>query len=101
MRGRSPAVLCVLDSWGYPDAGEVIGGPLEKTPSTTTGIAPSSGDLLVLDPAVYAADFAAELPKAKAGFMALPWAAEKAFGAPINMPAGKDKATSAIVATHD
>jgi pimeloyl-ACP methyl ester carboxylesterase len=53
------------------DAGEVIGGLLKKTPAASTGIAPSKDSFLFLDPAVYAADFAGDLPKAEAGFMAL------------------------------
>jgi pimeloyl-ACP methyl ester carboxylesterase len=86
-----------------PDAGEVLGGLLDKTPSATKGIAPSTDGFLFLDPAVYAADFAADLPKADAAFMALSQmpVAAKAFGTPIKTPAWKDKPTYAIVATED
>jgi hypothetical protein len=37
-----------------PDAGEALGGLLEKTPAASTGIAPSKEGFLFLDPAVYA-----------------------------------------------
>jgi len=56
-----------------------------------------------LRPAVYAADFAGDLPKAEAGFMALSQmpVAGKAFGTPINAPVWMEKPTDAIVATQD
>jgi pimeloyl-ACP methyl ester carboxylesterase len=86
-----------------PDAGETLGALLQQTPSASTGIAPSPDGFLFLNPTVYAADFAADLPKAEAAFMALSQmpVAGKAFGTPIDAPAWKDKPTYAIVATQD
>jgi pimeloyl-ACP methyl ester carboxylesterase len=86
-----------------PDKGEVLGGLQEKIPPATTGIVPSKDGFLFLDPVVYAADFAGDLPKADAAFMALSQmpVAGKAFGTPINAPAWKEKPTYAIVATDD
>jgi len=86
-----------------PEAGEALGALLQKTPSASTGIAPSKDGFLFLDPAVYAADFAGDLPKAEGEFLALSQmpVAAKAFGTPITQPAWKAKPTFAIVSTQD
>jgi pimeloyl-ACP methyl ester carboxylesterase len=102
--GNHPKVAALVYVAAFaPDAGEVLGGLAEKTPPATTGIAPSSDGFLFLDPAVYAADFAGDLPKADAEFMAMSQmpVAGKAFGTPIKSPAWKEKRTYAIVATQD
>jgi pimeloyl-ACP methyl ester carboxylesterase len=102
--GNHPKVKALVYVAAFaPDAGESLGGLLEKTPSATTGIAPSKDGFLFLDPAVYAADFAGDLPKADAEFMALSQmpVAGKAFGTPIKAPAWKERSTYAIVATQD
>jgi pimeloyl-ACP methyl ester carboxylesterase len=55
--GNDPRVTAlVYVAAPAPDAGEVIGGLLQKTPAASTGIAPSKDGFLFLDPAVYAAD---------------------------------------------
>jgi pimeloyl-ACP methyl ester carboxylesterase len=102
--GNNPKVTALVYVAAFaPDAGEVLGGLLQKTPSATTGIAPSSDGFLFLNPAVYAADFAGDLPKAEGEFMALSQmpVAGKAFGTAISAPAWKGKLTYAIVATQD
>jgi pimeloyl-ACP methyl ester carboxylesterase len=102
--GNDPKVTALVYVAAFaPDAGEVLGGLLAKTPPASTGIAPSKDGFLFLDPAVYAADFAGDLPKAEADFMALSQVpvAGKAFGTAITTPAWKDKPTYAIVATQD
>jgi pimeloyl-ACP methyl ester carboxylesterase len=102
--GNDPKVTALVYVAAFaPDAGEALGALLQKTPSATTGIAPSADGFLFLDPAVYAADFAGDLPKAEAAFMALSQmpVAGKAFGTPIDAPAWKDKPTYAIVSTQD
>jgi len=102
--GNHPRVTALVYVAAFaPDAGEVLGALLQKTPPASTGIGPSEDGFLLLDPAVYAADFAGDLPRAEAEFMAssqMP-VAGKAFGAPINAPAWKEKPTYAIVATQD
>jgi pimeloyl-ACP methyl ester carboxylesterase len=86
-----------------PDAGEVLGTLLASKPPASTGIAPSKDGYLFLDPAVFDADFAGDLPKPLADFMALSQmpVAGKAFGTPITAPAWKTKPSYAIVATQD
>ena len=86
-----------------PDAGEVLGGLLESKPAATKGIGPSKDGFLFLDPAVFDADFAGDLPKPLADFMALSQipVAGKSFGTPITAPAWKTKPTYGIVATQD
>jgi pimeloyl-ACP methyl ester carboxylesterase len=86
-----------------PDEGEVLGAMLQSKPGASTGVAPSNDGYLFLDPAVYGADFAGDLPKAEADFMArsqMPVAA-KAFGTPVGAPAWKTKPSYGIVATQD
>ena len=86
-----------------PDAGEVLGAMLQNTPPASTGIVPSKDGFLFLDPAVYAADFAGDLPKAQGEFLALSQmpVAGKSFATPIGTPAWKTKPTYGIVATQD
>jgi pimeloyl-ACP methyl ester carboxylesterase len=86
-----------------PDAGEALGALLQSKPAATKGIAPSKDGFLFLDPAVFDADFAGDLPKPLADFMALSQmpVAGKAFGTPITDPAWKSKPSYAIVATQD
>jgi pimeloyl-ACP methyl ester carboxylesterase len=103
--GNDPKVTALVYVAAFaPDAGEVLGGLLQKTPSASTGIAPSKDGFLFLDPAVYAADFAGDLPKAEGEFLALSQmpVAAKAFGTAITQqPAWKAKPTFAIVSTQD
>jgi pimeloyl-ACP methyl ester carboxylesterase len=102
--GNDPKVVALVYVAAMaPDAGETLGALLQKTPAATTGIAPTKDGFLFLDPTVFAADFAGDLPKADAEFMALSQmpVAGKAFGTPITAPAWKDKPTYAIVATDD
>jgi pimeloyl-ACP methyl ester carboxylesterase len=102
--GNDPKVTALVYVAAFaPDTGEVLGGLLEKTPSASTGIAPSKDGFLFLNPAVYAADFAGDLPKAEGEFLALSQmpVAGKAFSTPIAQPAWKTKPSYAIVATQD
>ena len=102
--GNDPKVAALVYVAAFaPDAGEVLGALLEKTLPASTGIAPSKDGFLFLDPAVYAADFAGDLPKAQGDFLALSQmpVASKAFGTPISAPAWKAKPTYGIVATED
>jgi pimeloyl-ACP methyl ester carboxylesterase len=102
--GNSPKVAALVYVAAFaPDAGEVLGALLQKMPPASTGIAPTDDGFLFLDPLVYATDFAGDLPKAEAEFMALSQkpVAAKAFGTPINAPAWREKPTYGIVATQD
>jgi pimeloyl-ACP methyl ester carboxylesterase len=86
-----------------PDEGESVAKLTTQTPGATKGIAPSADGYLFLDPKVFAADFAADIPKATAEFMAISQmpVALKAFTADIKSPAWKVKPSYAIVATQD
>jgi pimeloyl-ACP methyl ester carboxylesterase len=86
-----------------PDTGEAPGALLQKIPAAGKGIKPTPDGFLYLDPAVFAADFAADLPKAQANFMAQSqvFVAAAAFGTPITQAAWKTKPSFAIVATED
>jgi len=61
------------------------------------------GEYLYLDPAAFPADFAADLPKDEAAFLARSQvlAAKKAFTAKASEPAWKVKKSWAVVATRD
>ncbi|MDR9803500.1 alpha/beta hydrolase [Rhizobium hidalgonense] len=61
------------------------------------------GKYLYLDPGAFAADFAADLPKAEADFMARSqvFVSKQAFAAKINQPAWRTKRSWSIVATDD
>lgn len=86
-----------------PDEGEVIGALLQSKPGASTGVAPAKDGYLFLDPAVFGADFAGDLPKSQSSFMAISQMPvnSKAFGTPIKAPAWKTKPTYAVVATQD
>jgi pimeloyl-ACP methyl ester carboxylesterase len=86
-----------------PDEGEVLGALLQSKPGASAGVSPTSDGFLFLDPKVFGVDFAGDVPKAKADFMALSQmpVAAKAFGTPITTAAWKVKPSYAIVATQD
>jgi pimeloyl-ACP methyl ester carboxylesterase len=86
-----------------PDAGESLINLAGKTPPATSGIAATSDEFLYLDPRVYAADFAADLPAGDAEFMANSqvFPAKAAFEAKIEQPAWKTKKSWALVASDD
>lgn len=86
-----------------PDAGEVPGALLQKMPAAGKGIKPTQDGFLYIDPASFAKDFAADLPKAQADFMARSqvFVNGGALGQPIANAAWKNKPTWAMVATQD
>ena len=54
-----------------PDEGEKLGPLLSSIPAAGTSIAPTADGYLLVDPAKFPADFAADLPAAEAQFMAI------------------------------
>jgi pimeloyl-ACP methyl ester carboxylesterase len=86
-----------------PDAGETLLDLAERTPPATQGITATADEFLYLDPKVYAADFAADIPKADAEFMARSqvFPARAAFDTKIKEAAWKTKKSWALVATDD
>lgn len=85
------------------DAGESAGQLATKTPAASKSIMPLGDGFLFVDPAHFAADFAGDLPKATADFMAVSQVpiAAAVFGAPVSQVAWKVKPTYAIVSTSD
>lgn len=102
--GVDPTVAALVYVAAFvPDEGEPLGALLQRTPGASKGVTATRDGYLFLDPAVFDADFAGDLPKAEADFMAvsqMPVAA-KAFGMPATMPAWKSKPSYGIVATQD
>ncbi|UAK26271.1 alpha/beta fold hydrolase [Sphingomonas nostoxanthinifaciens] len=86
-----------------PDVGESAGALATKTPAASKAIAPIGGGFLWVDPASFAADFAGDLPKATAAFMAISQVpiTASAFGAPVSVAAWKSKPSYAAVAVND
>jgi len=86
-----------------PDAGETLLELAEKIPPATKGIAATADEFLYLDPKVYAADFAADVPLADAQFMAHSqvFPAKVSFDTKIKEAAWKAKKSWALIATDD
>ena len=102
--GNDPkAVSLVYIAAFQPDSGENTMTLIEKIPAASAGIKATPDGFLYFDPETYAIDFAGDLPKPKAEFMArsqvLPAAA--AFSTPITTAAWRTKPSWAVVAVHD
>jgi pimeloyl-ACP methyl ester carboxylesterase len=102
--GDHPNVKSLVYVAAYqPDVGESAGALNTKMPAAAHSIAPIGGGFLAVDQDAFAADFAADLPKAEARFMAIsqvPVAAE-ALGAGVTVAAWKDRPSFAVVAQQD
>jgi len=87
-----------------PDKGESLFSLASSKPPAGMNIRETTdGKYLYLDPKAFAADFAADLPKAEADFMAKSqvFASKEAFSAKVGDPAWRTKKSWAIVATDD
>ncbi|MBB3383555.1 MULTISPECIES: alpha/beta hydrolase [unclassified Rhizobium] len=87
-----------------PDKGESLISLASSKPAGSMNIRETKdGQYLYLDPATFAADFAADLPKDEASFLAKSqvFASKAAFTAKVGDPAWKAKKSWAIVATND
>lgn len=86
-----------------PDAGETLLGVAAKIPAATQGITATADEFLYLDPKVYAADFAADVPPADAAFMAHSqvFPAKASFDTKIKEAAWRTKQSWALIATDD
>lgn len=86
-----------------PDTGETLGGLLQKTPPAANSAIPAGKDYVIVDPGKFHADFAADLPKADANFMAVSQVPinVSAFGTPITDAAWRHKKSWYAVATED
>jgi len=86
-----------------PDEGEKLGPLLGSIPAAATSIGPTADGYLLVDPAKFPADFAADVPPSEAQFMAISQIPLNAsiLGTPITAPAWKTKPSYGIVATQD
>ena len=102
--GANDKVVNLVYVAGFmPDEGEVSGALNATMPPASNSIGASSDGFLFVDQAKYPVDFANDVPRAEAEFMALSQmpVAAKAFGTTIHAPAWRTKQSYAIVATHD
>jgi pimeloyl-ACP methyl ester carboxylesterase len=86
-----------------PDVGETAGQLLSKFPDRNTAGQPAGEGYLRLDPAKFAAVFAADVAPAEARFMAdsQPLLAQAVFSAPTTAAAWRTKPSYAILTTRD
>jgi pimeloyl-ACP methyl ester carboxylesterase len=101
--GNNPKVAGLVYVAAFlPGAGESLKDLADKMPPATTGIKAADGHLY-FDPALFHADFAADLPAAEASFMALSQVtpAVQAATSPVTQAAWKTKPSWAIVSTDD
>ena len=86
-----------------PDVGETSGEVAPPMPPASNDLKPTKDGFVFLDPAKFAADFGADLPKAQAEFMArsqMP-VSGAAFNAKLTAAAWRDKPSYAIIGTQD
>ena len=86
-----------------PDVGETSGEVAPPMPPASNDLKPTKDGFVFLDPAKFAADFAADLPEAQSEFMAhsqMP-VSSTAFNAKLTTAAWRDKPSYAIIATED
>lgn len=102
--GNDPKVSALVYIAAFaPDAGESAGQLNQSMPPATTGIKATDDGYFFLDPAVFAADFAADVPATKAAFMALSQVliSADAFTPAVKFPSWKLKPSWYMVATSD
>jgi pimeloyl-ACP methyl ester carboxylesterase len=102
--GNDPkvAALVYIAAFGL-DVGESAAAIEKAVPPATTGIKSTDDGYFYIDPAVFAADFAADVPPAKAAFMASSQVLFSAdsFTHAVTTPAWKSKPSWYMVATAD
>ena len=86
-----------------PDVGETLIQLAGEVAPATTGILATKDDFLYLDPQVYAADFAADIPAADAAFMSRSqvFPSKAAFETKIADAGWKTKKSWALIASQD
>lgn len=102
--GNDPKVKSLVYVAAFmPEAGDSLLSLAKTMPLPNEDIKATKDGYLYLDPAKFAADFAADLPKATAAFMATSqvYTAQKAFSTPTTKAAWHDKPAYAIVSTAD
>jgi pimeloyl-ACP methyl ester carboxylesterase len=102
--GNDPKVAALVYIAAFaPDVGESCASIEKALPPATTGIKATADGYFYIDPAAFHADFAADVPKAKADFMAISQVLISAdsFTSAIKTPAWKSKPSWYMVATAD
>jgi pimeloyl-ACP methyl ester carboxylesterase len=102
--GNHPKVAALVYIAAFAlDTGESCAVIEQSLPPATTGIKQTDDGYFYIDPAVFHADFAGDLPAAKAAFMAESQVLISAdsFTSPVKTPAWKSKPTWYMVATSD
>ncbi|HEY1981776.1 MAG TPA: alpha/beta hydrolase [Xanthobacteraceae bacterium] len=102
--GNDPKVAALVYIAAFAlDAGESCATIEKAVPPASTGIKATDGGYFYIDPAVFHADFAADVPEAKADFMAISQVVISAdsFTHAVTTPAWKSKPTWYLVATAD
>lgn len=102
--GNDPKVAALVYIAAFaPDAGESSATIEQALPPASKGIRTTDDGYAYIDPAVFAADFAADVPPAKTAFMAESQVlfSKDSFTSPITSPAWKSKPSWYMVATAD
>jgi pimeloyl-ACP methyl ester carboxylesterase len=102
--GNDPKVAALVYIAAFAlDAGESCAAIEKAVPPASTGIKATDDGYVYIDPAVFHADFAADVPEAKAEFMAISQVLISAdsFTHAVAAPAWKAKPTWYMVATKD
>ena len=102
--GNDPQVRALVYISAFqPDVGESLGSLLHRTPPPANSIIPAGEGFLIIDPKVFHADFAADLPAKDANFMAISQApvSASAISATIANAAWRQKPSWYAVATED
>jgi pimeloyl-ACP methyl ester carboxylesterase len=102
--GNHPLVASLVYVAAFaPDEGEVLGAMSGATPPAAHSIAPTADGYLLVDPAQFPADFAADLPLPVAQFMAISQTPinGQIWGAAMGAPAWKAKPSFGIVTKSD
>ncbi len=102
--GAHPSVKALVYVAAFePSVGESAGDLIGKTPGAANSIAPVGGGYLQVKPEAFPKDFAADLPKSVAGFMAISQVpiSTEAFGAKATVAAWSSKPSYAIVTRQD
>jgi pimeloyl-ACP methyl ester carboxylesterase len=102
--GNDPKVAALVYIAAFAlDAGESAATIEKALPPASTGIKSTDDGYFYIDPAVFAADFAADVPPAKAAFMAQSQVliSVDAFTHAVTTPAWKSKPSWYMVATGD
>ena len=86
-----------------PQVGETAGGLQGKMPPAAKSVGPIGGGFVQVDPAAFPADFAADVPKPLARFMAISQVPISAaiFDAPATVAAWTQKPSYAVVTLED